>query len=79
MHPKCSETVAEAIGDLVVEKREKPIAPVDECDVNTESFENGSVFAADDAATNHREALRNALHLEEGVRVKSVNIVESNF
>ncbi len=79
MHPKCSETVAKAIGNFVVKKGEKPVAPVDECHVNTESFENGSVFAADDAATNHREALRNAVHSEKSVGVKSVNVVESNF
>src|ERR1700674_2109905 len=40
MHAKSGEAVAKAIGNLIVEKGEKTIAPVNEGDVNTEGLED---------------------------------------
>src|ERR1700674_3904104 len=40
MHAQSGEAVAQTIGNLIVEKGEKTIAPVNESDVNTESFED---------------------------------------
>jgi hypothetical protein len=79
MHAKSGEAVAETIGNLIVEKGEKTIASVHEGDVNAEGFEDGGVFATDDAAADDREAFWDAVHLKKGVGVKSVDVVEGNL
>src|SRR5437762_262790 len=79
MHTKGGEPVAKTIGNLIVEKWEKAVAPVHERDIHTKGFEDRSVFAADDAAADDSQAFRNAVHLKEGVGVKSVNVVEGDF
>ncbi len=79
MHAKSGKAVAETIGNLVVEKGEKTVASVHESDVNAEGFEDGSVFATDDAAADDGQAFGNAVHLKKSVRVKSVDVVEGNL
>jgi hypothetical protein len=79
VHAKSGEAVSKSIGDLIVEKWEKTIAPVNESDVNTEGFEDGGILAADDAAADDRQAFGNAVHLKKGVGVKSVNVVERDL
>ena len=79
MHAKSGKAVAETIGNLVVEKWEKTVASVHEGDINAEGFEDGSVFATDDAAADDGQAFGNAVHLKKSVRVKSVDVVEGNL
>src|SRR6267378_434932 len=79
MHAKSGEAVAKAIGNLIVEKGEKTVASVHESDVYAEGFEDGGVFATDDAAADDSQAFGNAVHLKKGVGVKSVNVVEGNL
>src|SRR5260370_11535440 len=79
MHAKSGEAVAKTIGNLVIEKWEKTVAPVNESDVNPERLKDGGILAANDAAADNRQAFGNAVHLKKGVGVKSVNVVESNL
>src|SRR6266850_1877268 len=79
MHAEGREPVAQTIGNLVVKKWEQPITAVHEGDVHAESFEDGSVFATDDAAADDREAFGDAIHLQKSVRVERVNVVESDL
>src|SRR5205814_384280 len=58
MHTKGGEPVAKTIGNLIVEKWEKAVAPVHERDIHTKGFEDRSVFAADDAAADDSQAFR---------------------
>jgi hypothetical protein len=70
---------AEALGNFGIEKREQGVAAIHQRDGNAKSHEDGSVFAADDAAADDREAFGNALHLQESVGVESVDVVEGDF
>src|SRR6266850_3152093 len=79
MHAEGGEAVAQTIGNLVVKKWKQTVAAVHEGDVHAESFEDGSIFATDDAAANDREAFGDAIHLEKRVRVERVNVVESDL
>src|SRR6266481_1821504 len=79
MHPESGKTIAQTIGNLVVEKWEKAITAVYESDVDSKSFEDGGIFATDDAAADDGEAFGNAIHLEKRVRVKRMNVVESDL
>ena len=79
MHAERGETMAKAIGDFIVEEGKKAIAAVDESDVHAERFEDGSVFAADDAAANHGQTFGDAVHLQKSVGVKGVDVVENDF
>src|SRR5713101_823577 len=79
MHAEGLEAVAEAVGNFVVEKRKKTVAAVDKSNLDSEGFENGSVFATDHAAADDGEAFRNAVHLEKSVGIESMNIVEGDL
>src|SRR5277367_1899157 len=78
-HAERGEAIAEAVGDFRVEERQEAIASVNERDLNSESDENGCVFTADDAAADHGEAFRDAVHLKKCVRIKRVNIIEGDL
>jgi hypothetical protein len=67
MHARCREAIAQAVGNFIVEKRQKAIAAVNERDVDAERFENGSVFSSDDPAADDRETFGDAVHLQESV------------
>jgi hypothetical protein len=54
MHAKSGEAVAKTIGNLVIQKWEKTIAPVNESDVNSECLKDGGILAANDAAADDR-------------------------
>src|SRR5260370_16400709 len=78
-HAKSGEAVAKTIGNLVIQKWEKTIAPVTEGDVNPERLKDGGILAANDAAADDRQAFGDAVHLNKGVGVKSVQVVEGNL
>src|SRR5207253_3193877 len=57
----------------------KPIATVDQSDLEAKRHKNGSVFAANDATTNYGQAFGYAVHLQKGVGVEGVDIVEGDL
>src|SRR5213595_2456327 len=71
--------IAEPIGNLVVEERKEAVAAINESDVHAKSHEDGSVFAANDAAADHGKTFGDAVHLEKGVGVEGADVVESNL
>src|SRR6266403_430334 len=79
MHAESGEPVAQTIGNLIVKKWKQTVAAVHESYVHSKSLEDGSVFAADDAAANDREAFGDAVHLQKSVRVERMNVVESDL
>src|ERR1700676_742207 len=79
VHAERGEAVAQAIGNLVVEKREQPIAPINECDVNSKRLEDGGVFAANHPATDDSQAFGNAIHQKKRIGIESMDVVEGDF
>ncbi len=79
MHAEGAKAVAQTIGNFLVEKRKELIAAVHQGHINAEGHENRGVLAANHAATDHREAPWNSIHLEKGVGVERVHIIKGNF
>ena len=79
MHAERGQAFAEAFGDFCVEKWEQAIAAVDQRYLDSKRHEDGRVFAADHAAADYGEALRDAIHLQKCVGVEDVDVVEGDF
>src|SRR5260370_8954380 len=55
MHAKSGEAVAKTIGNLVIQKWEKTIAPVNERDVTSGCLKSGAILAPNDARAESRQ------------------------
>ena len=66
----------EARRKLAVEEGQEPLAALDERHARPEGRENRSVFAADHPTADDRERLRNAVEVQDAVRVLDVGIRE---
>ena len=67
---------AQALADLGVEERQEARAALDERHLHVHRREHRRVLAADDAAADDEHRLREAIDLEDGVRVVDVLVVE---
>ena len=79
LHAESCKAFAEARGNFGVKKGQKHIAAVDQRDLNAESHEDRGILAADDAAADDGKTFGDAVHLKKSVRIKSMNIIESDF
>ena len=77
--PQREKAVAQSISNFRVEERQQLVAAIDQGDIYAERHEDRSIFAANHAATDHRQTFGDAFHLQKSVGIKRMHVVESNF
>ena len=79
LHAKRGKPHPESLGNLRIEERQQAVPAIHQRDLHAERDEYGRVLAANHAAADYREALRDAIHPQERVRVEDPDVVESYF
>ncbi len=76
--PERLHRAAKALGDLHVEERKEPRTTFDERHLHVHRGEHRRVLASDDPSADDEHRLRQAVDLEDRVRVVDVFVVEGN-
>lgn len=79
LHAKRGKPHPESLGNLRIEERQQAVPAIHQRDLHAERDKYGRVLAANHAAADYREALRDAIHPQERIRVEDPDVVESYF
>ncbi len=77
-HPERLHRATQALGDLFVEERQETRSSLHERDGDAHRREHRRVLAPDDASTHDDQAPREAVDLQDRVRVVDVFVIEGN-
>ncbi len=75
-HALVSQVIAECVGDLVVEERQKVLAGVDEIHLQSQVREDRRVLTADDAGAVEGDGFRREIQAQDGIAVADPRVRE---